>query len=116
MPRERAALAVLIAYMAWLFYVALGPPPQGPDIPYLDKLMHVLCWGLMAAICLVAWPNRGRLAVLLPSVHGGLTELLQGTMVVGRSAEWLDWLADIIGAALLVVCVSWARRRRSAAA
>ena len=116
MPREHAAKAVLVAYMAWLFYVALGPPPQGPDIPHLDKLMHALSWGLMAAICLAAWPKRLRLAVLLPGIHGGLTEILQGTMISGRSAEWLDWFADLCGAALLVGCVSWARRRRSAAA
>jgi VanZ family protein len=49
-------------------------------------------------------------------MHGGLTELLQGAMVAGRHADWLDWLADLIGAAVLVALISWARRRRSAAA
>ena len=116
MPRERAAKAMLVAYMAWLFYVALGPPPQGPEIPHLDKLMHAFSWGLLAAFSVAAWPQRLRLAVVLAGVHGGLTELLQGTMVAGRHAEWLDWLADLLGAALVVAAISWARRRRSAAA
>ena len=74
---------MLVAYMAWLFYVALGPPPQGPEIPHLDKLMHAFSWGLLAAFCVAAWPHRLRLAVVLAGVHGGLTELLQGTMVAG---------------------------------
>ena len=116
MPRERVAQVALVAYMLWLLSVALGPAPQGPDIPYVDKVMHALSWGLMAALCLGAWPERWRLALLVPGLHGGLTEVLQGTVVSGRSAEWLDWLADLLGAALVVGFVSWARRRRSAAA
>jgi VanZ family protein len=112
-PDHWARLALLV-YMAWLLYAALGAPPQGPEIPHLDKLMHAGAWGLMAAIAVLAWPERLWLAFCLALGHGALTEILQGTVVSGRSAEWLDLLADGCGAALVVWIAS--RRRRSSSA
>lgn len=116
MRRERVAQILLVGFMAWVFYAALGPAPEGPEIPHLDKLMHALCWGFMAALCLVAYPGKWRTALGVSAAHGGLTEVMQGTLVQGRSAEWLDWAADLLGAVIVVASVSWARRRQESAA
>ena len=116
MRREWFARLLLVGFMAWVFYAALGPAPSGPEIPHLDKLMHALCWGFMAALSLVAWPGNWRLALSISGVHGGLTEVMQGTLVQGRRAEWLDWAADLLGAAIVVAIATRARRRRVSAA
>jgi VanZ family protein len=114
MRLDHGARIALLLYMAWLFYAALGPAPQGPEIPHLDKLMHACAWGLMAGIAVFAWPGRLRLAFGLALAHGALTEVLQGTVVSGRSAEWLDLLADGCGAALAVWIASRRQRPTSA--
>ena len=116
MRRELIAKGLLITYMVVLLYLALGPAPSGPEIPHLDKLMHALSWGLMALLCLGAWPDHYLRAVFVSGLHGGATEVMQGTLVQGRTADWFDWLADLLGALLAIGLVSWARRRARSAA
>ena len=111
MRRELIAQGLLIGYMLVLLYLALSPAPSGPEIPHFDKLMHTLSWGLMALLCLGAWPDHYLRAVLVSAVHGGATEVMQGTLVRGRTADWFDWLADLLGALIVVGLFSWARRR-----
>ena len=52
---------------------------------------------------------------LLPSLMGGLIELLQAYCTGGRrSGEWLDLLADVVGAVLAtIIGMLWARWRAS---
>jgi VanZ family protein len=111
MPREPIWRIAVVVYMTWIFYAALGPPPSGPEIPHLDKLMHALSWGFMAFLCAQAWPELRLLHWLLPAAHGALTEVLQGLMVQGRHAEWLDFIADLVGIACGCALVAYARRR-----
>ena len=116
MWRDRIARALLLTYMLLIVYLALGPAPSGPHVPHLDKLMHAGSWGLMALLCLGVWPDGYLKAVVICGAHGGATELMQGTLVQGRTADWFDWFADLIGALIAVGAVSWARRRGRATA
>lgn len=52
---------------------------------------------------------------LLPSLMGGLIELLQAYCTGGRrSGEWLDLFADVVGAVLAtIIGMLWARWRAS---
>ena len=83
-----------------------------------DKLFHalgfaglvpVLNWGLAG----IALPSTRRrrvwVAVLGSTLAGALLELYQ-TALPHRSAEWLDLVADAVGALLAGVCLWFLRR------
>lgn len=110
---------VIIAVV--ILYLTLDPDPL-PDndfelFPGADKLVHAIMFAALAgAIALDRW-RRGivgavsfkALAVyaLIASVAGGLVEVLQGSMGVGRSADVWDFVADALGAIIGVLVARW---------
>ncbi|PKN58567.1 MAG: VanZ family protein [Deltaproteobacteria bacterium HGW-Deltaproteobacteria-14] len=105
--------------VGWLVLSPAGTSAGGLPIP--DKLAHLVAWlGLAlaawpAVAVTVRWSRASRAAAVLGACasYAVATELLQG-LVPGRSAEALDAVADLAGAALGVL--TWwlieARRRR----
>ncbi len=75
-----------------------------PPVANADKWIHgamymlltmVLCWDLYRDK-----QTKGRLWItttLVPIAFGGTIELLQKYFFYPRTAEWADWMADIIG-------------------
>jgi len=82
---------------------------------YTDKLVHAGLHGVLAT--LLWWTGALRalslgrvwsvvqalLVVLLCAAYGGLIEMLQAMFTTTRGAEWLDALANTLGAALAVL-------------
>lgn len=90
------------ALLASIFVVTLGPF-QGDEKYVLlsDKGAHGLAFYCLAVAAIFAFPRFPRWAVVVVcSFSGRLIEILQG--IAGRDAEWLDWLADSIGAVMAV--------------
>lgn len=84
-------LAVLIAVLA------LGPL-QGMTVPGSDKMHHGIAFAALAFPLPFARP---RLVVPVAAgviAYGGLIEIIQPYF--GRSAEWGDFVADVLGAIL----------------
>lgn len=112
-PRLRAALVVLAACGAMLFFV-LGTRPEAsalmPPAPY-DKLAHMMVFGGFAGI---AWLIGAGRSVMLPIaiafVLGCTDELLQ-SFTPGRDADWHDIVADVVGALMVVGTLQFARWR-----
>lgn len=86
-----------------------------PNIPGTDKWHHALAY----FVCMFCWGQvhtrplaRLKLAITF-TIMGALIECLQGLSTY-RSFEWLDMVADAIGAALawLVLTVQFAIQRR----
>src|SRR5690606_11269681 len=82
-----------------------------------DKLMHAAVFGGLVIVLYVAQPQRLEplRAALLSTALGGALELAQA-LVPYRSAEWLDVVADGVGALLgagLVMLVLRLRRGSS---
>jgi len=104
--RGPVAAAVLIIYWAALFIATHIPMAPGKlHIPYADKVMHFVAYtglALLAAIILrtPTWRRSTRYLMLwsMIAAYGALDELCQ-MMVPGRSAEFADWGADLLGAA-----------------
>ncbi|MDR1730089.1 MAG: VanZ family protein [Prevotellaceae bacterium] len=83
--------------------------PENFEIPRFegaDKIVHFFLYIFLSlAICRdfyrqsVAFTTRKMIiwAIVLPIAYGGLIELLQGQFFYPRTAEWGDWLADILG-------------------
>lgn len=121
-PFEKLDLAWLWKWLALAYFVALVagthmPPPVVRMPPSLsDKVLHFGAYAGLAFLLAMAWDtSTGRLngrhlrilwvAIAAFAVVDELTQLL-----VGRDAEFGDWLADAIGAAIgLVVFRVWQR-------
>lgn len=102
------------AALGWTLLVGailLLPGSETPtEVPWLralerageDKVVHFALFAVLAAL-LGRWGRSAGfarpllLAVLLATAYGAGTEALQ-TVVPGRSAEWLDLVADGVGA------------------
>ena len=104
-PRWLMSL-VVIAAIAYLTLVPSPlPEPPMPLFDGTDKVVHGLMF-LVLAWCLNRDISRRRLLVAavaafaLATAYGGLIEVLQGTMQLGRSADVLDFVADVAGAAI----------------
>ena len=108
--------ALLTAVITWESISSVTS--VGPEWLSLDKLAHFAVFGLLAtAVARIDrvndWPLIGALwAVVLVSVYGLGTELLQG-LTPTRSMEFADWVADTLGAAVAVpVYLRWTSYRR----
>ena len=100
-----------------VLYLTLTPKPLGENDFILftnaDKVVHgIMFGGLLVAICVDKWRQN---TFNLPSIKfvmraafgvillGGVIELLQMVMNIGRSADVWDFIADSIGVILMVI-------------
>ncbi len=100
--------AVLLA----ILYLTLVPRPLPPMkilmFPHSDKVVHALMFGAVVVAMILDYVRKGgthllrfTLFSLATSVAiGGIIELLQSCMGMGRSGDWYDFMADAAGAAL----------------
>lgn len=101
--REAIAVGLVILYASLI----REPHIHLPQVAFADKWGHLLAYAVLGGA--LAWDLiRDKRKVLwiwvvglsLPIVYGGLIEILQGAFFAPRTAEWLDWLADIAGTAI----------------
>ncbi|WP_153393499.1 VanZ family protein [Ornithinicoccus halotolerans] len=86
-------------------YGLYGPVVEGPGGPLsLDKLGHVLMFGVAAA---VAAALRSRAALTVVVLHALVSEPLQAVLTSTRQADVLDLAADLVGIVLGVGVVGW---------
>lgn len=85
------------------------------DIINVDKLAHVGMFAVLGWFLLHALGSevKGRVAwtLLLGAAYGGLIEVYQAVMPIGRSGDVIDGFADAIGILLAVVVFQVFRRR-----
>lgn len=85
------------AYAALMLAVSVIPiSVEGPDVPQLDKLLHVGEF-LVFAWLLIRAKTRPVPAWLLAAAYGAMIEVVQG-FLPWRSASWWDLGANLVGA------------------
>ena len=90
----------------------LMPAGQLPGVGLWDKFEHLLAFGAVAFWFGSIVVRRDLPWVALAVVgFGGLIEIAQGAMHLGREADWLDLLADTCGVFIGVVGVLSPLRR-----
>lgn len=109
-PFSKLPRGLLTAVCAVLIlYLTLAPKPlPDNDIPFwvhTDKIVHAIMFGtLYVCARFDTWRIRrpdltqSLLLVVVVSLAGGVIELLQQAMAMGRGASWADFAADIAGA------------------
>jgi VanZ family protein len=79
----------------------LVPLPETPDPRLSDKTIHMMAFGALGFWFASIVARRNLIWLLLVLVaFGGLIEIAQSLMNLGRHAEWFDLLADFAGAVL----------------
>lgn len=96
------------AYAALIFYLSSLTSVPGPDIPFLDKALHAIEYGLLGFLLMRAIFRAGfrldrrsafAFAVIIGFIYGVGDEIHQ-ILVAGRTASFFDALFDLIGASL----------------
>ncbi|OGU15811.1 MAG: hypothetical protein A2076_14520 [Geobacteraceae bacterium GWC2_53_11] len=108
------ACAALTLLILWL---ALIPAVSAPSGLGWDKLNHAGAIGVVTWLAYLSFQQRGRAAqaaFLYGIALGVLIELLQGSLATGRSAEWSDVAADLVGAGCVWGSINLLKRRKPA--
>lgn len=87
--------------------------PPLKDVRFIDKWTHMVLFGGMCGVLYLEMTLNGRsrsrwIAAVAAGLFGGVVELLQAFCTTCRSGEWLDFVADAVGALivyLLVLCL-----------
>lgn len=103
--------------LSWLLVIGIWvlcliPIPETPldDVTLIDKWTHIVFYLVLTLVvryedyrtCHSTALGRSlMLAWLAPALMGGLIEIVQATCTGGRrSGDWLDFLADAVGATI----------------
>ena len=104
--RRRAFWTIFVAALIFACSSVPNIEAPTPEIPHLDKIAHLLIYGLLATLIFRNRPflSRGSsgalAAVALAVLYGATDEIHQS--FTGRTCDTMDLLADAVGAAMAV--------------
>ena len=117
-----AVWTIIILVLLLLPASSFSNTPKFINIPHADKIVH---FGLFGVLSFLLYHNlrnikqnflinKYLLTVIVVSLFGFLTEVLQGLMynTAKRSFSLYDWLFDTISAILMVFCLYLYYRHR----
>lgn len=118
-PALIVAVGIMICSLATLSISISLPKPI--RIPHLDKFVHILMY--LGFALTLAWANiknqirtlpNALTTIAIATVYGGVIELLQKYYFPPRTGEWLDWVADILGATIgsIIIILFYKRNRK----
>ena len=97
-----ALVVLIILYATWLPHPL--PDDDIPAIPHIDKFIHAIMMGGLAAAMMFDWYRAcrsrtlsARAVILLTAIAMGFSvidEVVQGLRPIGRASDPLDLLAD----------------------
>lgn len=91
------------------------------EVPLMDKWTHMVMYGVLTLVIWLEYIRAHRqmrglrlllLAFIAPIAMGGALELMQAYLTTCRSGEWLDFVANSIGAVVGAGCGLLASRLR----
>lgn len=103
----RLLLTVAFSVATWGFLKDVSGIPSSwmPN----DKVMHCLIFFTLTTLWQGSFAMRWWYPVVVMALYGALIEVLQGMTPV-RSADPLDWLADMLG--VVMALLLWPKLRR----
>ncbi len=101
-------VAPLVVSALFAFYVLFTPSSDVPSgVAHLGTIIHVTLFAMLAVTSRFAGIGTLVTAVWL-AAFGGLSELAQGALPIGRTTSLQDWFADLVGVAAGLVVFSLA--------
>lgn len=80
-----------------ILIVAVLPGDEAPTFFVSDKLNHMLAFFVLGGSAKCLWPKLNLAAsFVLLAAYGGMIEILQWALGLGRTADWMDFGADVI--------------------
>ena len=113
-PQRRLTILRLAFWAALLFAFVMAIVPHPPELPGApsDKIQHISAFAVLGAIGFFAYPTSRPLGLgVRLSLFGALIELVQAIPALGRDSDVLDWVADTLAAALILLLLHWSRSR-----
>ncbi len=117
-----------ITILLILLYLSFAPPSNFKELPpikieFFDKFVHLILYVFFTYIlvidsCKYFGHDRSKSIYLtgcfiFPILLGGFIEIAQATWFFPRTAEWIDWFADIIGAGIGFWIATFTMKKRS---
>jgi peptidoglycan/LPS O-acetylase OafA/YrhL len=111
--RSKAFLRFLFwAAALFALVMALLPPEPGTSL-LPDKVQHAIAFAVLALLGSYAYPRISPAWLVAGlSLFGGLIELAQGTSLIHRDCDPLDWLTDTVACVIVVLALRWWRGGR----
>lgn len=106
----------LLLALATLTAVVMALMPHPPAVPINgDKYQHMLAFGVLTVLSVMAYPKAELLRVgERLSFLGAMIELVQSIPALHRDCDIMDWVADTAVVIGVLAIVMLARRRRAA--
>lgn len=111
---RRYPITFLLALAIVLLSLLPIPDVRMPvKVPLVDKWTHMVMYGVLTLVIWLEYIRAHRqmrglrlllLAFLAPIAMGGALELMQAYLTTCRSGEWLDFVANSIGAVVGAGC------------
>lgn len=111
---RRYPITFLLAFAIVLLSLLPIPDVRMPvEVPLVDKWTHMVMYGVLTLVIWLEYIRAHRqmrglrllsLAFLAPIAMGGALELMQAYLTTCRSGEWLDFVANSIGAVVGAGC------------
>lgn len=111
---RRYPISFLLALAIVLLSLLPIPDVRMPvKVPLVDKWTHMVMYGVLTLVIWLEYIRAHRqmrglrlllLAFLAPIAMGGALELMQAYLTTCRSGEWLDFVANSIGAVVGAGC------------
>jgi VanZ family protein len=111
---SRSARTIFWAAAAFALVMAVLPhPPEVPGHPN-DKVQHIAAFATLSLLGSFAYPRTDLIKLLVRlSLFGAAIEVVQAIPVLHRDSDVLDWLADSVAAAAILLIVRWWRGARA---
>jgi hypothetical protein len=99
------------AAVAFAFTMAELPQPV-LELSSSDKVQHMAAFATLGLLGSFAYPRLSTLRLLIGlSLFGALIEVVQAIPALHRDSDPLDWLADTIACAIVLLAIRWWRAR-----
>lgn len=96
--------AILVGLIILYASLIREPHIHFPQVAFADKWGHWVAYAVLgSALALDLIRDKRKwlwvwiFGMGIPIIYGGVIEILQGAFFYPRTADWMDWVADIIG-------------------
>ncbi len=109
-----------------IVYLSFASPSDYREMPnvnilFFDKIVHVALYLFLTIVLIFDFRSHNKFSknnsiyivqcILFPIVLGGCIEIAQDKWFYPRTAEWVDWLADILGVTIALVVTLFYKRK-----